>query len=127
MTLPIAHAHIVVTGVSRDVRADIPLGDVTPAAADHNRKLSLVIEGCREAGAQYRGSMTDLRVSKSRENRWILGLGSFCFRAVAYVVQTDAKDLLRIRNHRQEPHLIYPKRRRPLLTCALQLAQRIGS
>ena len=77
VTLPIAHAHIVVAGVSRNMRADILFGDVTPPAADHNRKLSLVIEGSREAWPQYWGSMPDLRVGKSRENRWILVSGRF--------------------------------------------------
>ena len=44
-----------------------------------------------------------------------IGLGPFCFRAMAYVIQADAKDFLRVWNDRKELHLIDPKRRRRLL------------
>ena len=88
------------------MRAHIFLRDVTSAATDHDRELALVVERCREARAQYRGLMPDLRIGKSRKDRRVLGLGPFRFGAMAYVIQADAENLLRIWNDRQKLNFI---------------------
>src|ERR1700720_2626148 len=126
MTLPIAHTHIVVARVSCDVRAHGLFGDVTPPTTDHDREFPFVIERSREAWSQHRGSMPDLRISKPREDGWVLSLGPFCFRAMAYVIQTDAQDFLRVWNDRQKLHLIDLKSWDRLRVGTRQLAQRTG-
>src|ERR1700731_346953 len=70
--------------------------------------------------------MPDLRISKPREDGWVLGLGPFCFRAMADVIQTDAQDFLRVWNDRQKLHLIDLKSWDRLRVGTLQLAQRTG-
>src|ERR1700736_3472117 len=126
VTLPIAHSDIVVAGIPRNVRAHGVFGDVTPSTTDHDREFALVVERSREAWSQNRGFVRDLRIGKPREDRRVLGLGPFCFRAMAYIIQADAEDLLRIWNNRQKLHLIDWESRRTLLLRILQLAQRTG-
>ena len=49
--------------------------------------------------------MPDLRFGDADEERGVLGLVAAGLHAVFFVVQADADDLARVRNHRKESHL----------------------
>ena len=91
------------------MHAHILFADETPPATYNNGELSLVVERCRKAWAEYWVLVPDLSVSKARKNGRILSLRSFCFGPMAYVIQTNTENLFRIWNYQLEINFIHPK------------------
>ena len=75
--------------------------DVAAALADDDGVRALVVEVLRHAGPDEVLAVADLRVGEPAEHGWVRDLAAAGLLAVRLVVQADAQDLVRVRDHRQ--------------------------
>ncbi|MPL93030.1 hypothetical protein SDC9_39154 [bioreactor metagenome] len=98
--LPVAHRGVVVAGIARDVIERLGLGDAPARLADDHRKLALVVELVAFERLHQRRAMADLAAGIAREEHRVRRLLAAGFLNVVVIVQTDADDLVGVRDHR---------------------------
>src|SRR5437764_3645274 len=99
--LIVAHAAVDEAGVARDVAERRLHGNVAPAAADDEGKLTLEIELLRNRWADQRALMAGQRAGKPQKHARLLRQLAPSLRSMGTIIDARAQNLFRIRNNRQ--------------------------
>src|SRR5438874_12152550 len=101
VALPVAHRALVVAAVAGDVPPGVLLRDAAAGFADDHRDLGLVVQVLGFARTDDRLLVADLRLGHAQEDRRLLGVVAAGLDDVVLIVEADADDLVRVRDHRQ--------------------------
>ncbi len=100
--LEVPDRDVVVAGEPGDVLQRLVLRDVVRVGADHHGELALVVDGFGDLWPHDRLPVADLGVGEAGEHRRVAADRPACLGAVVLVVDADADDLVRVRDHRIE-------------------------
>ncbi len=101
VALPVAHRAVVVAAVAGDVAPRILLRDAPASTSDDHRDLGLEVEVGRFARPDDRLLVADLRLGQADEDRGLLGVVAPGLDDVVLIIEADAEDPFRVRDHRQ--------------------------
>ena len=102
--LPVAHADVVARAIAEDDARRVLLRHVTAALADDDDELGLVIDLRGSLGQLDRIEGTVDGIDELGKPHLVLGRLSARFGDVVGIIEADGKDLLRLRNRRQQMH-----------------------